>query len=280
MAYQEDENLNRRDFLRAMSAASFAAMASGAPRLAAGAAIAGGEAVVHPLPRADSCILLWMAGGMACPETFDPKRYVPFEKGLPMERVMSTFPAIDTVVDNIKISEGLETASPSDGSRHAHSFARAARSGQYFALAASIPLAHRLRAAADGCGTPFGAWMASVLGPRNPAIPAFIDMGQRLEDNGEKEELKAIHTSGFFGGEYGPFMLPYPEDAAAAVRPPKGMSPERFEARYRQYRELVLRSPLGEHGSSFQQESMIRFPPTYACAVGAAVPCEVSYQFS
>jgi hypothetical protein len=103
-----------------------------------------------------------------------------------------------------------------------------------------------------------GAWIARVLGPRNPVMPAFIDVGQRLEGHGEKEEIKAFHTSGFFGGEFGPFMLPYPEDAASAVRPPKGMSPERFEARYRQYRELVLRSPLGEHGSGYQQESMIR----------------------
>ena len=45
---------------------------------------------------------------MAAPETFDPKRYEPFEVGLPVEKVMSTFPAIDTVVDNIKITQGLE----------------------------------------------------------------------------------------------------------------------------------------------------------------------------
>jgi hypothetical protein len=89
-------------------------------------------------------------------------------------------------------------------------------------------------------------------------MPAFVDVGQRLEGHGEKEELKAFHTSGFFGGEFGPFMLPYPQDAANAVRPPQGMSPERFEARYRQYRELVLRGPLGEHGSGYQQDSMIR----------------------
>jgi hypothetical protein len=36
------------------------------------------------------------------------------------------------------------------------------------------------------------------------------------------------------------------------------MTPERFEARYRHYRELVRRSPLGQHGSDHQQESMIR----------------------
>ena len=55
-----------------------------------------------------------------------------------------------------------------------------------------------------------GAWMARVLGAQNPVMPAFVDIGQQLENNGEKEELKAFHTAGFFGGEFGPFMLPYP----------------------------------------------------------------------
>ncbi|MFM1889625.1 MAG: hypothetical protein RLZZ565_382, partial [Planctomycetota bacterium] len=63
-----------------------------------------------PPPRAtaDAVILLWMAGGMASTETFDPKRFVPFEVGLPAERILSTFPAIDTSVDGLRITEGLE----------------------------------------------------------------------------------------------------------------------------------------------------------------------------
>src|SRR6478609_7032426 len=59
-----------------------------------------------------------------------------------------------------------------------------------------------------------GAWMAKVLGPRNPVMPAFINIGQRLEGVGEQEELKAFTTAGFFGSEFGPMNLPYPEEAA------------------------------------------------------------------
>ena len=103
-----------------------------------------------------------------------------------------------------------------------------------------------------------GAWISKILGPRNPAIPAFIDVGQRLEGVGEKEELKAFHTAGFLGSEYGPFLLPYPDQAMAAVRPPKGMTPERFERRYKYYRELVKRSPIADQASEYQQESTIR----------------------
>ena len=79
------DNLHsRREFLRRMSAATAAALAAGEPRLF------GDEMVVHPRPKADACILLWMAGGMAAPETFDPKTYVPFEVGTPAEKIMST----------------------------------------------------------------------------------------------------------------------------------------------------------------------------------------------
>ena len=36
------------------------------------------------------------------------------------------------------------------------------------------------------------------------------------------------------------------------------MTPERFHQRYQHYRELVKQSPLGEYGSDYQQESMLR----------------------
>src|SRR6476620_297482 len=95
-------DLSRRDFLRGMTAAGLATVAAGEPKLLAD------EPVKHPAPTADTCILLWMAGGMAAPDTFDPKRYQPYEVGVPVEKILSTFPTIDTVVDNIKVTEGLE----------------------------------------------------------------------------------------------------------------------------------------------------------------------------
>src|SRR6059058_5550248 len=95
-------DLSRRDFLRGMTAAGLATVAGGAPRLF------GAEPVQQPEPTADTCILLWMAGGLAAPDTFDPKRYQPFEVGVPVEKILSTFPAIDTAVDHIKFTEGLE----------------------------------------------------------------------------------------------------------------------------------------------------------------------------
>ena len=97
------EAIARRTFLGQLAAASTATLMSSGPK-----SLLGNESVLHPKPTADACILLWMAGGMAAPETFDPKRYHPFEIGTPVEKVMSTFKSIDTAVDNIKICEGLE----------------------------------------------------------------------------------------------------------------------------------------------------------------------------
>ncbi len=243
---------SRRDFLKKLGSASAAAMAAGAPRWASA------KEVVHPAAKADTCILLWMAGGMAAPDTFDPKRYVPFGVGVKVEDILSTFPAIDTALDGVQFTEGLENLAaimdrgtivrshfqPDLGhilhSRH-----------QYHWHTGYVP--------PQTVAAPhLGAWMAKVLGPRNPAIPAFIDIGQRLEGVGEQEELKAFHTGGFFGSEFGPFLLPFPEEAMAAVRPPGDMTPGRFSNRYRHYRKLVESSALGEGGSAYQQESMMR----------------------
>jgi hypothetical protein len=246
----------RRDFLRAMAAASAAAMMAGEPKLLF--ADSAGTKIEHPIAKADSCIVLWMAGGMAAPETFDPKRYQPFEVGLPVEKVMSTFPSIDTAVDNIKICQGLERIAsvmdrgtlirshvlPDLGhilhSRH-----------QYHWHTGYVP--------PQTVAAPhIGAWMARVLGPLNPVIPPFINIGQRLEGNGESEELKAFTTGGFFGSEYGPFNLPVAEDAMLAVRPPKGMNAARFENRYRMFERMVKESPRTRYATDYQQESMLR----------------------
>jgi hypothetical protein len=249
MQFQE---MTRRDFVRGMTAAGLATIAAGSPR--AGAA----ETVKHPEATADTCILLWMAGGMGAPDTFDPKHYVPFEVGVPVEKILSTFPAIDSVVDNIKLTQGLENiAKVMDRGTLIRSHVVADLGNilhsrhQYHWHTGYVP--------PQTVACPhIGSWIARVKGPRNPAIPPFINIGQRLEGNGEQEELKAFTTGGFFGTEYGPFNLPFPTDAANAVRPPKGMSPERFQERHAKFKEFLKQSPVGEMATDHHHESMLR----------------------
>jgi len=247
------ERATRRRFLKSLAAASAATLAAGEPRL-----VSGEEPARGPRPKADACILLWMAGGMAAPETFDPKHYEPFEVGKDVHKIISTFPAINTAVDNIKITQGLENiAGVMDRAALIRSHVQADLGHilhsrhQYHWHTGYVP--------PQTVAAPhIGAWMARVLGPNNPVIPPFINIGQRLEGVGESEELKAFTTAGFFGTEYGPFNLPYPEQAAQAVRPPKGFEEGRFTSRYRKYKKLLAASPQSQYVSDYHQESMLR----------------------
>ncbi|MEM0968399.1 MAG: DUF1501 domain-containing protein [Verrucomicrobiota bacterium] len=254
MTTASQETIARRSLLKQLSSASLAALGASAPRTWASDA----HPVKHPESKADSCILIWLAGGMAAPDTFDPKRYLPFQKGLDTNRILSTFPAIDTAVDDIKFTEGLEhlaqvmdrgtivrSAIQPDLGNILHS------RHQYHWHTGYVP---PLTVAAPH----IGAWMAKVLGPQNPVIPPFINIGQRLEGIGEKEELKAFTTAGFFGTQFGPMNLPYPEDAVRSVQPPAGMEPGRFANRYRHYQRLIDQNPNRDWMSDFQQESMLR----------------------
>jgi len=218
--------------------------------------------VVHatqPAPRAtaDAVIVLWMAGGMAHTETFDPKRYTPYAAGLTPDQVLSTFPAIDTAVDHIKISQGLERIA---GVMDRGTLLRTYTAGD---LGFILHSRHQYQwhtgyAPPQTVAAPhLGAIIARTLGSKDAAMPPFINIGQRL-DVGEGEELKAFTTAGFLGSEFGPFGVPFPDAATDVVRPPGGMTPGRFEQRDRFYRKLLDASPIGQEGSGYQKDSLLR----------------------
>jgi hypothetical protein len=245
-------NWSRRGFLKTAGAATLSALAAPYSR-----SLFADEAVPKVKPTADAVIVLWMGGGMAATETFDPKRYTPYEKGLEPSKVLSTFPAIDTAVDHIKFSEGLEkTAAVMDRGTLIRSYT--AGDLGFILHSRHQYQWHTGYAPPQTVAAPhIGAIVSRTLGPLNPAVPAFIDIGQRF-DVGEGEELKAFHSAGFYGSEYGPFIISNPEQAVEAVRPPGGMSPSRFENRERFYRRLLQQSPVGEFGSDYQKESLLR----------------------
>src|SRR5437762_454735 len=243
---------NRRDFMKTAGAATLSALAAGYPR-----ALLAAETQEKIKPTADTLIVLWLAGGMAHTETFDPKRYSPFERGMKSAEMFSTFSTIDTAVDNIKFTAGLEKIA---GVMDRGTLIRSYTAGD---LGFILHSRHQYQwhtgyAPPQTVAAPhIGSVIARTLGPKNPAVPAFIDIGQRF-DLGEGEELKAFHTAGFLGSEYGPFLVANPEEAVKSVRPPAGMSPSRFEGRDAFYRKLMAQSPVGLHGSDYQKESLLR----------------------
>jgi len=250
-----DKMNSRRDFLKKMGAASLSAATTTLPGFSFLSSCS--PEVQKLAATADSVILLWMAGGMAHTETFDPKAYVPFQKGIESKRVLSTFPKKPTVVDDLCFSEGLQ------------SIGGVMDKGGIIRSYKSADLGHILHTRHQyhwhTCYEPpqsvqaphIGAWIAKELGPLNPVIPPFIAMGQRFT-MGESEELKAFHSAGFLGAEFGPFLIPDPSSGLDSVRPPKGMSLKRFEARYKLYKELSYKSKIMEQASDYQRESLMR----------------------
>jgi len=243
---------NRREFLQKTSAATLAALAAGAP-----VSMLSSCNKTRIASKADTVILLWMAGGMAHTDTFDPKKYTPFEKGMEANSVLSTFKSVPTSLDGVYFSEGLEK------------IGSVMNLGTIIRSYVAADLGHILHSRHQyhwhTCYEPpqtvaaphIGSWIAKELGPKNPVIPAFIDIGQRFT-LGEGEELKAFHTAGFLGNEFGPFFIPDPTTGLESVKPPVGMSYERFEKRNQLYNDLISKGPFGEMGSGYQKESLRR----------------------
>jgi len=243
---------NRRDFLKNTSGAMLATLA--ATPVTRFLSSCNTNSVQT---KADTVILLWMAGGMPHTETFDPKKYTPFEKGMEANSVLSTFKPVPTVIDGVNFSEGLESIGKI--------MDKGTLIRSYVAADMGFILHSRHQYHWHTCYQPpqsvmaphLGSWIAKELGPLNPVIPAFINIGQRF-NVGEGEELKAFHTAGFRGNEYRPFLIPDPSAGLESVQPPAGMTLKRFEARNKLYQELINNSPVGEFGSDYQKESLKR----------------------
>jgi hypothetical protein len=238
--------ISRRDFLRTSAAAGAS--------LALAAGLRAGEDRIPAT--ADALVLLWMAGGQASTETWDPKKYTPFEAGMEARSVYSTFRSIPTSVDGVRISEGLPHIAHV---MHHGTLIRTFRAGdlgfilhsrhQYHWHTGYVP--------PQPVAAPhLGAVIARTLGPRHTDVPAFIDIGQRAA-GGEEFEVKAFQTAGFLGNAYGPFLVPEPAQAVNTVRPPAGMSPRRFQERYRFYKEN-LQARRGAAGRDPREEEFVK----------------------
>lgn len=94
---RRNEIMNRRKFI-----ANGAGMAAGALALPNGG-FAKSEKIIYPKGKAEHCIMLWLAGGVAQGDTWDPKAL-----GDPAKRKTgSAYPAIKTAIPGVKVCEHL-----------------------------------------------------------------------------------------------------------------------------------------------------------------------------
>ena len=140
--------LSRRGFMGATAAATLAALAGREPPL-----VAPGCPQRRPPPTRS--IVLWMAGGMAQTETFDPKRYTPFAPGVRGRGRAQHVSGDRHRGRSHQVHAGARADRQRDRSRHRHPHVQRRRSRLHPALAAPVSLAHRLHpAAADGDAAP------------------------------------------------------------------------------------------------------------------------------
>lgn len=173
-------------------------------------------------PRTKAVILLWMGGGMAHTETFDPKEYRKFDKGVLPIDLHCTFPSIPTSVDGLYISEGLENiASIMDRgfllrSLMTENLGNVLHSRyQYLWHTGYSP---PLTLAAPH----IGAWISYIMGRRVKGVPPFVEIGQSL-NHLESNEIKDFLSGGCLGVEYAPLSIPDPRNAIEIFMSDKGL---------------------------------------------------------
>ena len=160
------ENPNRRDFLKTASTAALSALTAGCPRR-----LPADE--THPQAKskatADAVIVLWMAGGMAHTETFDPKRYTPYAPGTPSERRSQHVSGDRYRSGQYQVFAGTGENRRGHGQGNAHSLVHRRRSGLHSAFAASVSCGTRaMRLRRPSLLPHIGAVIARTLGPRQP----------------------------------------------------------------------------------------------------------------
>ncbi|MCB0320287.1 MAG: DUF1501 domain-containing protein [Bdellovibrionales bacterium] len=255
--------MERRDFLQWMISAGLGTLLLPAPVLATSGGraqrgfhdIEGGPQLQEG--KAKAVILIWLAGGMAHTETFDPKPRVEFRKGLESRQVLSTFDSIPTAIDSIRFSAGLgEIASVMDRGSLVRSW-KGPDLGpvlhtrhQYHWHTGYVPPQALL--------VPhIGSWVSQVLGPRNDYAPQFVEIGQSF-DFGGAEEVRAYFTGGFLGSEFGPLHIPDPLQAVKSLKAPERLGQEGLRKRFEIFQKLYGNTDELSGISDFHRNSIAR----------------------
>src|SRR5437867_11530211 len=67
------------------------------------------KAAAKLVPKADAMIHIWLPGGIAQTDTWDPKKYTPFRAGMKGNELLGTCEAIPTAADGIFLGNGIDT---------------------------------------------------------------------------------------------------------------------------------------------------------------------------
>jgi hypothetical protein len=173
-----------------------ALLAAGAAALGSGRASAGG--------RAEACIFLWLGGGAAHIDTFDPKR-----RGDGLKKAGSYYDSIPTAIPGARVCEHLARTAPLlDRCVPIRSLTHDVSAEH----AAAANLVHTGRKPSGTLIYPsIGSIVTHELGPRTPEVPAYVVMGYP----------NVTRDPGFLGPKFGYVYLTQIETGPSGlVRPP------------------------------------------------------------
>ena len=185
MPNQNESLLTRRRLLKMGLAAGAAGTLNLLGARDAGAAPAKATAI-KPKATADSIIVIWLPGGVAQTDTWDPKKFTPYSAGMKGADILGTCPSIPTAADGIRLGEGLENiASVMDHGTILRSLTNETKFGAVHLKAQYYMMTGYLFPA--GVQAPsLGAVVSRTLGRRDPNIPAYIDIGRDINTSNEE----------------------------------------------------------------------------------------------
>jgi hypothetical protein len=215
--------MNRRAFLSSTAALAASRVAPASLQASSAAASA------FPKGKAEHCIFLWLGGGMAQIDTFDPKR-----RGNPKSKPSaagSDYAAIDTAVPGVKYTEPLaQTARLAEHVTAVRTVNH--KLGIEHALATNF--VHTGRPVSGSTLYPsLGSVIAHERGAADASVPAYLLIGYPSVSRGP----------GFLGAKHGYIYLVDTESGPAGFTPPDDLDPARAASRQRLLAPLQGQAP-------------------------------------
>lgn len=225
--------MNRRQFLTTTAAGALATLA--APARAASAPLCRGKA--------ESCIFIWLGGGMAQTDTFDPKR-----RGDPAKKVAgSYYDSIETAVPGVRVCEHLRRMAP------LMDRATAVRTIHHEVIDEHAAAVNRMHTGRPVSGTvvypSLGSVVAFERGSGGDGAPPYVLIGYPNVTRGP----------GFLGPRAGYLYLTDTSQGPAGLTRPDGITPERQSRR-----EAFLASIREGHDAEVEQDPRVH---DYALAI-------------
>lgn len=205
---------SRRDFLKTTALGATALATSDG---VASEIIASATATNPALGKAEHCIFIWLGGGMAQIDTFDPKRKG--DSSASPKKSGSEYDSIDTATPGVKFCEHL----PRLGALTDH--LTAVRTINHHVIdehAFATNLVHTGRMISGSITYPsIGSIVAHARGAANPSVPAYMLIGYPNVSRGP----------GFLGAKDSFVYLTDTESGPAGFSRPDDVSPSRAEKR-------------------------------------------------